>query len=193
MPMQGVVGTGRLLEAHSGNATSFPWRHITRAVWTNTTGGDPPPPETYSFTRTLLERTRNCQCSFLQFSSGHFLVTWATAQLLSFLMWLCLQISCLYYQIVGDRVLSFGLCSLCLGSPAKIFTCCQWVPEKAMATHSSVLAWRIPGTGEPAGLPSMGSHRVGNDWSDLAAAAAGPILYCEITQECLGLGLCKII
>ena len=35
--------------------------------------------------------------------------------------------------------------------------------EKAMATHSSVLAWRIPGTGEPGGLPSMGSHRVGHD------------------------------
>ena len=40
--------------------------------------------------------------------------------------------------------------------------------EKEMATHSSVLAWRIPGTGEPGGLPSMGSHRVGHDWSDLA-------------------------
>ena len=44
--------------------------------------------------------------------------------------------------------------------------------EKAMATHSSVFAWRIPGTGEPGGLPSMGSHRVGHDWSGLAAAAA---------------------
>ena len=44
--------------------------------------------------------------------------------------------------------------------------------EKEMATHSSVPAWRIPGTGEPDGLPSMGSHRVGHDWSDLAAAAA---------------------
>ena len=44
--------------------------------------------------------------------------------------------------------------------------------EKEMATHSSVLAWRIPGTGEPGGLPSMGSHRVGPNWSDLAAAAA---------------------
>ena len=43
--------------------------------------------------------------------------------------------------------------------------------EKEMATHSSVLAWSIPGTGEPDGLPSMGSHRVGHDWSDLAAAA----------------------
>ena len=40
--------------------------------------------------------------------------------------------------------------------------------EKEMATHSRVLAWRIPGTGEPAGLPSMGLHRVGHDWSDLA-------------------------
>ena len=42
--------------------------------------------------------------------------------------------------------------------------------EEEMATHSSVLAWRIPGTGEPGGLPSMGSHRVWHDWSDLAAA-----------------------
>ena len=42
----------------------------------------------------------------------------------------------------------------------------QWLPrvtEKAVATHSSVLAWRMPGTGEPGGLPSMGSHRVGHD------------------------------
>ena len=44
--------------------------------------------------------------------------------------------------------------------------------EKEMATHSSIIAWRIPGTGEPGGLPSMGSHRVGHDWSNLAAAAA---------------------
>ena len=44
--------------------------------------------------------------------------------------------------------------------------------ENAMAPYSSVLAWRIPGMGEPGGLPSMGSHRVGHDWSDLAAAAA---------------------
>ena len=49
--------------------------------------------------------------------------------------------------------------------------------EKEMATHSSVLAWRIPGKGEPGGLLSMGSHRVGDDWSDLAAAAAAtPLL-----------------
>ena len=38
-----------------------------------------------------------------------------------------------------------------------------YILEKEMATHSSVLAWRIPGTGEPGGLPSMGSHRVGHD------------------------------
>ena len=50
--------------------------------------------------------------------------------------------------------------------------------EKAIAAHSSVLAWRIPGMAEPGGLSSMGSHRVGHDWSDLAAtaAAAVPIL-----------------
>ena len=44
--------------------------------------------------------------------------------------------------------------------------------EKEMATHSGVLAWRIPGTGEPDGLSSMGSHRVGHESSDLAEAAA---------------------
>ena len=45
--------------------------------------------------------------------------------------------------------------------------------EKEMATHSSILAWRIPGTGDPGGLPSMGSHRVGHDCSNLAVAAGG--------------------
>ena len=44
-----------------------------------------------------------------------------------------------------------------------------------MATHSSVLVWRIPGMEELGELPSMGSHRVGHDWSDLAAAAAAMI------------------
>ena len=48
-----------------------------------------------------------------------------------------------------------------------------------MATHSSVLAWRIPGMGEPGGLPSLGSHRVGHDWRDLAAeASAGTFETC---------------
>ena len=46
------------------------------------------------------------------------------------------------------------------------------VLEKAMAPHSSTLASRIPVMGEPGGMPSMGSHRVGHDWSDAAAAAA---------------------
>ena len=57
--------------------------------------------------------------------------------------------------------------------------------EKEMATHSSVLAWRIPGTGEPGGLLSMGSHRVGHDWSDLAAA--GSIMHCNINIPLLHL------
>ena len=48
--------------------------------------------------------------------------------------------------------------------------------EKEMATHSSILAWRIPGAGEPGGLPSMGSHRVGHNWRDLAVAAAAFLL-----------------
>ena len=50
------------------------------------------------------------------------------------------------------------------------------VLEEEMATHSSVLAWRIPRTGEPGRLLSMGSHRVWHDWSDLAAAAAKQLI-----------------
>ena len=50
------------------------------------------------------------------------------------------------------------------------------VLEKEMATHSSILAWRIPGMGEPGELASMGSHRVGHDWRDLAAAVAAAAL-----------------
>ena len=51
-----------------------------------------------------------------------------------------------------------------------------------MATHSSVLTWRIPGTREPGGLPSMGSHRVGHDRNDLAAAAAAEGINSRITE-----------
>ena len=50
-----------------------------------------------------------------------------------------------------------------------------------MATHSSILAWRIPGTEEPGGLPPMGSHRVGHNWSDLAVAVY--ILYMMIYND----------
>ena len=64
--------------------------------------------------------------------------------------------------------------------------------EKEMATHSSVLAWRIPGTGEPGGLPSTGLHRVEHDWSDLAAATTMLVsgvhvasLYPYILPSCL--------
>ena len=50
-------------------------------------------------------------------------------------------------------------------------TLCSINSEKAMAPHSGTLAWKIPGTEEPSRLQSMGSHRVGHDCSDLAAAA----------------------
>ena len=61
--------------------------------------------------------------------------------------------------------------------------------EKEMAIYSSVLAWKIPGMGEPGGLPSMESHRVGHDWSDLAAAEW--VQLCSslsILWHCLSLG-----
>ena len=55
--------------------------------------------------------------------------------------------------------------------------------EKEMATHSSVLAWRIPGTGEPGGLPSVGLHRVGHDWSDLAASLEHYLLSSVVLKK----------
>ena len=54
------------------------------------------------------------------------------------------------------------------------------VSEKAMAPRSSTIAWKIPWTGEPGGLPSVGSHTVGHDRSDLAAAAAAP---CRLSEN----------
>ena len=80
----------------------------------------------------------------------------------------------------------------CLENPMDGEACSPWVSEghtrlsdftftfhfhaleKEMATHASILAWRIPGTEESVGLPSMGSHRVGHDWHNLAAEAAPP-------------------
>ena len=57
--------------------------------------------------------------------------------------------------------------------------------EKEMATQSNVLAWRIPGTGELGGLPSMGLHRVGHDWSGLAAA-------CDMNYTVLSIFLARM-
>ena len=57
--------------------------------------------------------------------------------------------------------------------------------EKEMATYSSVLALSIPGMGEPGGLLSLGSHRVGYDWSDLAAAAAVQRQFLAVNWSCL--------
>ena len=73
-----------------------------------------------------------------------------------------------------------------LYSHGEVYSMEKYIPilplEKAMATHSSTLAWRIPGTEEPSGLPSMESHRGGHDWSDLAAAAAYSHEECTLMQ-----------
>ena len=68
-----------------------------------------------------------------------------------------------------------------------IFTFHFHALEKKTATHSGVLTWRIPGTGEPGGLPSIGSHRVGHDWGDLAAAA---VFHCPYIPHLLYLFIC---
>ena len=62
--------------------------------------------------------------------------------------------------------------------------------EKEMTTHSGVLAWRIPGTGEPGGLPSMVLHRVEHDGSDLAAAAAAAGLIKQKMVATIWIWLC---
>ena len=59
--------------------------------------------------------------------------------------------------------------------------------EKEMATHCSVLAWRIPGTGEPGGLPFMGSNIVGHDWNDLAVAVASVHILVLQSISCMNL------
>ena len=86
-------------------------------------------------------------------------------------IWLCsyLHQSSLFWCMAS----SCCLVSLCLHQEDSFFCILLGqVLEKEMATHSSVLAWRIPGTEKPGRLQSMGSHRVTHDWSDLAAAAA---------------------
>ena len=58
-----------------------------------------------------------------------------------------------------------------------------------MAPHSSTLTQKIPGMGQPGGLPSMGSHKVGHDWNDLAAAAAAAAAAAETAAKVLELQL----
>ena len=85
-----------------------------------------------------------------------------------------LQYSCLENPMDGGAwwAAVHGVTKSCTWLSDFTFTFHFHALEKEMATHSSVLAWRIPGMGEPGGLLSMGSHRVGHDLSDLAAAAA---------------------
>ena len=92
---------------------------------------------------------------------------------------------CLHFLSEDLTCVKIG-CSICMPL--------MHITEKAMAPHSSVLAWRIPGMEEPGGLPSMGSHRVGHNQSDLAAAAAAmhikssmdvPSWCCSAVSLCL--------
>ena len=80
------------------------------------------------------------------------------------------------WGILHRVLLVVGWCRILYSVVSFVWVLTIW-HSSAMATHSSVLAWRIPGTGEPGGLLSMGLHRVGHNWSDLAAAAAGLVLW----------------
>ena len=99
--------------------------------------------------------------------------------LLSFLNFPCLTpFQCLREYYLPQRRIFRGLTPLL---------------EKEMATHSSVLAWRIPGMGEPGGLLSVGSHRVRHNWSDLAAAAAALHSSSGLCADILALALLSVI
>ena len=86
---------------------------------------------------------------------------------------ICLYYACFYLSICWASVIAQAVKNLSAVQETWVRSLSREDPlEKEMTTHSSVLAWRIPWMEEPGGLPSMGSHRVGYDWSDLAAAAA---------------------
>ena len=126
-------------------------------------------------------------------------------QLLFFKYFLCCFLFILFlwnshYQDIGTfdvvpLVSSVWIASTGLSSSSLILSCAilnlllwpsselwrrKWQPK-----NSSVLAWRIPGMGEPGGLPTMGPHRVGHDWSDLAAAAVNYFIF-QIRNICFG-------
>ena len=89
------------------------------------------------------------------------------------------------------RLQSMGSLGFGHGWVTSLFTFHFHALVKAIATHSSVLAWRIPGTGDPGGLLSMASHRVRQNWSDLAAAAAsyyleGPVIIFPLADTING-------
>ena len=95
-----------------------------------------------------------------------------------------LQYSCLEnFMNRGDwQVVVHGVAKSRIGLSDFTFTFHFHALEKKMATHSSVLTWRIPGTAEPGGLPSMESHRV-HDWSDLAAAVTKELGSCVSSSK----------
>ena len=99
--------------------------------------------------------------------SNCLLISWVQSQ------WHPLQYCCLENPMDGGawRAAVHGVAKSRTRLSDFTFTFHLHALEKEMATHSSVLAWRIPGMGDSGGLPSMGSHRVRHDWCDLAAAA----------------------
>ena len=124
-----------------------------------------------SFLQTQLEDLSSTSQQF-----GEFLSLQSISFCLNELTWIlviCKELWPITYQVNFRPALvrlHFHLSLSCIG--------------EGMATHSSVLAWRIPGTGEPAGLPSMGLHRVGHNWIDLAAVIYYYTIY-YFKMQCL--------
>ena len=138
-----------------------------RAAWWSTVHGVPK-----SWTRLKLLKHSTAQhahyqlycpwlCWFSLLYVSYSIIFW----LYYFMVLSCCIFGCIFFSFSKYSV------HMCKGWEVGFYSFLIQSLEKEMATHSSILAWRIPGIGEPGRLPSIGSHRVGHDWSDLTAAA----------------------
>ena len=129
------------------------------------------------------------------------IVSFVVQKLLSYLGLICLFLlfSPLGFNHVPSSAGCFSVILFCLiyyvWDPFFFFKLkgCSSSLEKAMATHSSTLAWKIPWSEEPGGLLSMGSHRVRHNWSDLGAAAVAVPLNYGVYLPWVGLDQCLVM
>ena len=176
------------------------WALNSLAVWPY---GFKPTQNTYSGKLTLHHLTSLSSLGFRRFSNFRF---FSKGQFSLFYIQVYIsqiRIACKYLQLLGEGNGNPLQCS-CLENPRDRGACWAAVNgvaqsqtrlndltftfhfhslEKEMATHSSILAWRIPGTEEPAGLPTVGSHRAGHDLRDIAAAATAAYINTVILYD----------